>query len=94
MSFLRLLLTWPSRYILVLLGFSSGDLEVVACMCCSFLEVAESNISSCSAGETDFKFEQNNGSGARGRLLLFTGVGEITCSHLGALLICSEHLFT
>lgn len=90
MSFLRLLLAWPSRYILVLLGFSSGDLEVAACVCCSFLEVAESNTSSCS----DFKFEQNSGSGARGGLLLFTGVGETTCSHLGALLICSEHLFT
>lgn len=66
------------------------------CVCCSFFEVAQC-ISSCFGAETDLKFEQNRGSGARGAaVLLFSGGGEITCSHLGALLerICSEHLFT
>lgn len=79
----------------MLLVFGSGDWEREMCVCCSFLEVAHSNIPSCSAGERDLKFEQNRGSGARGSLLLFTGGGETTCSHRGTLLerICSEHLF-
>lgn len=77
----------------MLLGLSSGDFEMEMCVCCISLEVAQS---SCFGAETDLKFEQNRGSGARGSALLFTGGGEITCSHLGALLdrICSEHLFT
>lgn len=89
MSFLRLLSSWPLRKP----GCSSGDLNMEMCVCCSFLEVAQS---SCFGGERDLKFEQNRGSGACGSVLLFSGRGEITCSHLGALLerICSEHLFT
>lgn len=65
-------------------------------MCCRFLEVLQSNIFSRSAGERDLKFEHNRGRGAWGGALLFTGVGEISCSHLGTLLerICSEHLLT
>ncbi len=79
-----------------LLGFSSGGLEREVCVCCCVLEVVQC-ISSCFGGETDLKSEQNRGSGARGGAVpFFAGGGEITCSHLGALLerICSEHLFT
>lgn len=62
------------------MGFISGDLEIDLCVCCSFWFM-----SSCFKGATDLKFEQNNG-GARGSTL-FTPGGEITCCHLGALLV-------
>lgn len=93
MSFLRLL-SWPLRYEGVLPGVSAGVLEMELCVCCSFLEVAQS-ISSCCGVETDLKSVQNRGSGTRVSALLLAGGGEITCSHLGALLgrISSEHLF-
>lgn len=91
MSFLRLLSAGPLRYVSVLMGFSSGDLEMDICVCCSFLDVS---ISSCFGGKADLKFEQNRG-GGRGSVLLFTTGGEITRSHLGALFerICSEQVF-
>lgn len=54
MSFLRLLSAWPLRNLSVLLGFSSGELEM--CVCSSFLEVAQS-IASGFDGKTDLKFE-------------------------------------
>lgn len=75
----------------MLLGFSSGDLEMS--VCCSFLE-AEQSISG--GGETDLKFEQNRGNGFWGSVPSFTSGGEIICFHRGVLfeLICSEHLFT
>lgn len=73
-------------------AFSSGDLEMETCVCCSFWE----GISACFGGGTDFKFEQNRGGGAVGGAPLLTGGGEITCCHLGTPLelVCSEHLFT
>lgn len=93
MRFLRLLSEWPLRFMWASLSFSSGDSEMEVCVCCSFLEVAQS-ISLCFGGKTDLKFEQNVG--ARGSVLLLAGGGEITCSHRGALLerICSEQRFT
>lgn len=93
MGFLRLLCAWPLRYMCVLLGLSSWDLEMEACVCCSVLEEPQSDIALCLGGGTDLKSEQNRGSGVRSSGLLFPGGGEITCSHLGTQ-ISPEHLFT
>lgn len=86
MSFLRLLSALPLRNVWLLLGFSSGSLEMEMCVRGKVLEVVQT-VSSCFGGEAERKFEQNTG--ARGSLKLFTG-SERLCTWDGVHVLLSS----